>query len=196
MPPDGAAQPAIDLTTTPLWVPLIVAGIGVTGTLLAGLAGALIANRHAKAREALAWDRDRQREQERWGREDREDRERTFDARREALEDFHDALRAMTLRAYNHGMGLGDDPGDELPEGWQMETFHRLHRVQLYASPETARLASEAYSAAWRWGHLSRRGRDDEAFYDSQDAYDTALGVFVTALRRDLRVAEGRDESA
>jgi hypothetical protein len=69
---------------------LVVAGIGVTGTLLAGLAGALIANRHAKAREALAWDRDRQREQERWG---REDRERTFDARREALEDFHEGTR-------------------------------------------------------------------------------------------------------
>lgn len=37
-------------------------------------------------------ERDRQREQERW---DREDREWTFDARRSALEDFHNALRAM-----------------------------------------------------------------------------------------------------
>lgn len=65
-----------------------------------------------------------------------------------------------------------------------METFHRLHRVQLYASPETARLASEAYGAAWRWGHLSRRGRDDEAFYDSQDAYDTAWGLRDSATSR------------
>ncbi len=43
--------------TTPLWVPMVVAGIGVVGTLLAGLAGAVIANRHATAREALTWQR-------------------------------------------------------------------------------------------------------------------------------------------
>lgn len=87
-------------------------------------------------------------------------------------------------------MSPGDDPADELPEGWQTDAFHRLHRVQLYASPETSRLANDAYSAAWQWGTRSRRGRDDNEFYDLQDASDAALLAVLTPLRCDLRVGE------
>ncbi len=99
----------------------------------------------------------------------------------------------MALRAYNHGMGLSDDDDAELPEGWQTETFHRLRAVELYASPETARLAGEAYSATWRWGYKARSGRDDEQFYNHHDAFDAADQAFVAALRRDLHVP-GEDD--
>lgn len=82
----------------------------------------------------------------------------------------------------------------KLPEGWQTETFHRLRAVELYATPETARLAGEAYSAAWRWGYKARRGRDDEQFYDDQDAFDTAeKGVRDGAAQRSSRARGGRE---
>ncbi len=90
-------------------------------------------------------------------------------------------------------MGFGDDQNPELPEGWQTEAFHRLRAVELYASPETARLAGEAYGAAWEWGHRARHGRDDERLHDDQEAFDAAEDAFVTALRSDLHVAGGED---
>lgn len=182
-----AASSMGPMNTTPLWVPLVVAGLGFAATLLAGVGGAALAQRWASQREDRAWDREQQRERER---QEREDRQRTFDHRRQALEDFFDALRAMGLRAYEHGMGLSDDLGPELPEGWQTDAFQCLHRVELYASPETARLASTAYSAAWRWGYYSRYGRDDDAFYDRQEALDEARAAFLEAMRRDLSVPD------
>jgi hypothetical protein len=39
------SQAAVSASTKPLWVPLLVAAIGVAGTLIAGIAGTLIAQR-------------------------------------------------------------------------------------------------------------------------------------------------------
>ena len=54
------------MSTTPLWVPIVVAGIGVAGTLTAGIAGGLITQRWADRRDDKTWQRERLREQERW----------------------------------------------------------------------------------------------------------------------------------
>ena len=90
------------LADTPIWVPLVAAGIAVVGTIVGTLAGVAITQRHADQREDVAW----RREQARWA---REDRARTFDHRRAAYSDFYESLREMARRAYDHGMGLSED---------------------------------------------------------------------------------------
>lgn len=68
------------MNTTPLWVPLFVAGLGLLGTIVGALGGVVITQRRSDEREQAAWDREMQRE--RWS---REDEARTFEQRREAL---------------------------------------------------------------------------------------------------------------
>ena len=58
------------MTTTPLWVPLVVAIIGLVATIVGTIAGVLITQRRSDRRETVAWERDRQRERDRWARED------------------------------------------------------------------------------------------------------------------------------
>lgn len=84
------------MSTTPLWVPIVVAGIGVAGTLTAGIAGGLITQRWADRRDDKTWQRERLREQERWL---REDEGRTFEHRREAFEECYQAVKALARRA-------------------------------------------------------------------------------------------------
>ncbi len=85
------------MSTTPLWVPIVVAGIGVAGTLTAGIAGGLITQRWADRRDDKTWQRERLREQERWL---REDEGRTFEHRREAFEECYQAVKALVLQQY------------------------------------------------------------------------------------------------
>ena len=54
--------------------------------------------------------------------------------RRQAYSDRYESLKAMAVRAYDHGFAFRDDDGDELPEGWQTSTFQRLQRLEIYAS--------------------------------------------------------------
>lgn len=61
-------------------MPLVVAAIGVTGTLVGGVTGGLVTQRWADRREDRAWTREHERERERWL---REDEARTFEHRRE-----------------------------------------------------------------------------------------------------------------
>lgn len=115
------------MSATPLWVPLVVAGIGVAGTLTAGIAGALVAQRWANQRDDKTWAREREREQERWR---REDEARTFEHRREAFEDFYRAVKALARRAYDHGYGFDQTP--ELPFDWNADAFAKLQRLGIY----------------------------------------------------------------
>jgi hypothetical protein len=94
------------IADTPLWVPLVVAGLGLLGTITGTIGGVLIAQRRSDRREATNWNRERERERERWA---REDAARTFAHRREAYSDFYESLREMAFKAYNHGMGLSDE---------------------------------------------------------------------------------------
>jgi hypothetical protein len=106
------------VSSTPLWVPLVVAGIGVEGALAAGIAGGLITQRWANRREDKAWAREREREQQRWA---REDEARTFEQRREVVEDFYQAVKALARRAYDHGHGFDNTP--ELPFDWNTDAL-------------------------------------------------------------------------
>jgi len=175
------------VTSTPLWVPLVVAGIGLVGTILGTIAGVLITQRRSDRRESEAWIRERERERERWA---REDLLRNFEHRREVYTTFYETLREMARTAYGHGMGLSEPPPDEaegeLPFEWNMLAARQHERLRVYASPEVLAAADDAYNACWRWGHLSRHGNDDEAFYDRQDTFNAAELIFYDAIRRDL----------
>jgi hypothetical protein len=80
--------------TTPLWVPLVVAVIGLVATIV----GVIITQRRSDRREKIAWERERERERERWA---REDAARTFELRRERLDPGND-LNSHTLETL-HG---------------------------------------------------------------------------------------------
>jgi hypothetical protein len=77
---------------TPFWVTVLVAGLGVAGTVT----GVIITQRWADSRECRLREIDRNREQERWA---REDQVRTFDHRREAYTDYFENLKAMAQQA-------------------------------------------------------------------------------------------------
>ena len=77
--------PCSDVNTTPLWVPLVVAAIGLLGTFSGTIAGVLITQRRSDRREGLTWERERQRERDLWA---REDALRTFEQRRDAYIGF------------------------------------------------------------------------------------------------------------
>ena len=173
------------MTTTPLWVPLVVAGIGVVGTVIGTVVGVLVTQRRSDRREEMSWNRERAREQLRW---EREDAARTFEHRRDAYSDFYEALREMARQAYDHGMGLSDS--NELPFDWQLPIYRRLQHLQLYATPRVADAASAAYDAAWRWGHNTAHGVDDDGFYERQERYDKAETELIAAIREALAIPD------
>jgi hypothetical protein len=165
-------------------VPLVVAGLGLAGTIGGTIGGVLIAQRRSDRREELNWNREREREQERWA---REDVARTFDHRRDAYSDFYESLREMALTAYNHGMGLRDER--ELGE-WQLPTYKKLQHLRLYATQYVAESAGESYDAAWRWGYNTTFGQDDSDFYQRQVHYDDAEADLLARIRIDLSITE------
>jgi hypothetical protein len=170
--------------TTPLWVPLVVAVLGLLGTGGGALAGALITQRRSDRREAATWTRERERERDLWA---REDVLRNFEQRRVAYVDFYETLREMARTAYDHGMGLSEP--EELAFEWNSATYRKLEHQRIYASPEVLAAADDAYNACWRWGDQTTHGRDDEPFYDRQDEYNDAELVLYDAIRRDLGIS-------
>lgn len=174
------------MTTTPLWVPLVVAGVGVLGTLTAGIAGVLIAQRWADRREDKTWAREREREHERWA---REDEARTFEHRRETYVDFYESVRALARTAYDRGYGFTDNP--ELPFDWHSEAFGKLASLSFYADRRVAAAASAAYGAAWSWGQNTKYDDpDDPEFYERQQCYDAAELELLVHMRESLSIPD------
>jgi hypothetical protein len=121
-------------------VPIVVAAIGVVGTLAAGIAGVLITQRRADEREAVAWKRQRERERELW---QREDMMRTFDHRRAAYVELISATDNLT-RDLGRFRKDGPDPS--------FSAFgEALEMVKIYGSPEVIKLAKEAEINADIW---------------------------------------------
>jgi hypothetical protein len=180
------------VNANPLWVPLLVAVIALLGTFGATIGGVIITQRHSDRREAVASERERQREREHWA---REDALRNFEARRDSYIAFYESLREMARTAYDYGMGLSKDPPSEGDAGedlgivrfeWHTPTFRRHEHLRVFASPEVLAAADDAYSACWQWGNYTRWGQDDTTFYVRQDQYNDAELTFYDAMRRDL----------
>jgi hypothetical protein len=153
--------------------------------------GVLFTQHQARRRDDLNWSRERERERERWA---REDADRTFTDRREAYVGFYESLKDMALLIYSFGMGLSEKPDESekgrLPSDFQLPTFRRLQNLRLYATPQTARRADEAYSAAWQWGHRARFSQDEEQFYEDQNEFDTCEESLLEAIRTDLGIPD------
>jgi hypothetical protein len=170
--------------TTPLWVPLVVAALGLVSTVVGIVVTQIMANR----RERQSWQRETDRERERWA---REDQARTFEHRRAAYVEFYDSLRKTGLRIHENGYGLSDE-GTELPFGWQTDMWEKLQHLELYASPRVALLAHETYDATYRWGDKARHDRLDGTYFENEEASDDAKGTLLEAIRADLRVPSNK----
>jgi hypothetical protein len=175
---------------TSTWLTVLVAAVGLVGTVGGTVAGVVLTQRQASRRDAIAWERERTRERERWA---REDADRTFSHRRDAYVDFYESLRDMAFAIYSFGMGLAGEPDENdgrLPPDFQLLTFRKLQHLRIYATPVSAEAADNAYSAAWRWGQDTRFSQDDEQFYESQFHFDEAEEQLRNAIRSDLGIPE------
>jgi hypothetical protein len=128
---------------TPLWVPLVVGGLGLLGTLLAGLGGVLITQRATVQREAASWQRQLEREREAW---QRDDQVRTFDYRRQAYEDYFVALKAMDQDLHDAAKKQRE-PSEEL----FIHLFNKLQIVYIYGTEPVTEVASSAWENARKW---------------------------------------------
>src|SRR6266568_4922156 len=125
------------IMATSTWLPLLVAALGIVGTVGGTVTGVVLTQRQASRRDAITWARERERERERWA---REDADRTFSNRRDTYVDFYESLRDMAFLVYNFGMGLVEEPdGDDgrLPFDFQLPTFRKLQHLRIYATPLT-----------------------------------------------------------
>src|SRR5206468_3985226 len=129
----------------PLWVPLVVAALGLTGTVVGAISGVMITQARADKREAAAWEREQERERARWS---PEDAARTFEHRRTAYADFYNAIGKLGQFVHDYYDTLYVEPPDpdydpELPLDWAAPEYRQLERLELYATPKVARLAHE-----------------------------------------------------
>src|ERR1700684_3432335 len=96
------------MSSTPLWVPLVVAGVGVLATLSA----TIFTQAWSARREDKRWSRDREVEERRWQREQeerreqwrREDRARWLDERRAVYAKF-----LLSLDAWSYALSDASD---------------------------------------------------------------------------------------
>lgn len=171
------------MTTTPLWVLLVVALLGVSGSIAGTVVGVLLTQRRSDRREDERWTRERAREHDVWA---REDARRTFDERRNCYMDFLQQLREVALATHNAGYELG--PGLEF--GWNLPLYESLLRLRVFASPNVAHAAQNAYDAAWTWGDAGG-SVNEESFHEGQQRFDETETEVLAVIRADLGVDAG-----
>jgi hypothetical protein len=172
----------MDMTTVPTWIPLVVAVVGVLGTL----AAAVFAQVWQTRREAERWERERKREREIWMRED--DR-RYFDQEREAHMAFLREWQQIHITLWPHAKGqkqLNSGAGDPLA------ALHpRFLEVVVFGTPEAKELADKCMATLRKWGESE--GGDDEIAASA--AMSSAFDSYVRQIRIDLGVTvNGRSE--
>ena len=163
---------------------MLVASIGVLGTLAGGLGGVLITQRRADRREGESWQREREREREQWR---REDIARAFEHRREACVEFHASVRAARDELFRpfHPVTIDEDRAIELGR----EVFKKYTTLILYSSPELTNSATETLTALTdlRTFTLNGGGAGSERY----DAWKRLLKVeedLVHVIRKELGV--------
>ncbi len=167
------------MNTTPLWVPLAVAVLGMVGTLT----GVMLTLRSSAKREDVRWEQERAKDREVWA---REDAARTFDERRAAYWSFYEALHSTVIQVeqFAHGSTVAE----ELPEDWQYAAWSALLKVRIFGVPRVVRAANEAYDALYAISKNVRYGRPDATYFDAMGEYDVSEKLFIAAIRDDLGV--------
>lgn len=177
-----------DVTTSiPLWVPLVVAILGLIGTAGGAIAGVVITQRRSDARDKTAWEREHARERERWA---REDAARTFELRREACVELHATVhwhrvdfeiaqlfRDQTVKA-----------GEALRLSIQNAMYSAQEKVRIYGSSVVVEVAEKI------WMRMERTVR----MFDSERLTDENLKALkieedelLRLIRADLGIPPG-----
>ena len=178
----------------------------MAGAVGGTIGGVIITQRRSDRREAIAWERQQQRERDAQA---REETARTFEHRREAYANFYTTHQAMAMLIYNHGVGIdtrpegerilpGDLVGrsrsaphrDDPPWDWQFPMYKLLQQVELYGSTSVSEAAHKAYAATFAWGNKTGFEMEDEDFYFGNMASNEAAAELRTAIRRDLSIPD------
>jgi hypothetical protein len=165
---------------TPIWIPLVVAALGVVGTVTAGIAGVLITQRRADRREEEISERERRREREHWA---REDTARTFEQRQRAYVNYYKSIRRMAR--------IADDLSDEmssrsLPEDWGRQALEDANELTIFGSSAAALMSSDVYFAILRWGEVGALGKGD--LKKLRERYYELESTFLRLIREELSV--------
>lgn len=182
------------MNVTPIWVPLVVAVLGLVATLGGTLGGVIVAQRAADLRERESRAEQTRQERLRWA---REDEARTFEQRRDAYIGFYEALRE-TVWTLNRAFDQGADPA-QLSSTVKWDALrYRLHRVEMYGSDGIVALAQRAHEITSVWGSSIRRSPDDpnRVLHDEDLSYeaDGSPDTFIQAVRKELRVPDGKPD--
>lgn len=167
----------------PLWVPLLVAALGVLGTLAGSLGGVLITQRRSDRREERASQRERDREADRWR---REDQVRTFENRRSAYQELYEQLHLDARAATNLA-------NQQSVDDKSLELFMRDHpvtrldvllsRVEMYGTEVTAKAARTAIES-----YLDLMISGKTAMPRSSERHHADMLAFREAMRLSLGI--------
>ena len=163
------------MTTAPTWVPLVVALVGVLGTL----AAAVFAQIWQARREAERWERERKRERDIWL---REDAKRYFDQEREAHMAFLREWQQIHIALWPYAKGQkrrDDDVSDPLA------ALHlRFLEVVVFGTPTAKTLADKCMATLRKWGESGGGDNEIAASVEMRSAF----GAYVRQVRIDLGV--------
>ncbi|MFV8245675.1 hypothetical protein [Mycolicibacterium peregrinum] len=120
---------------------LVVALIGVAGTVGGTLSGVLVTQLMSNRREAAAWQREMGREKARWA---REDRARTFEHRREAYVAFYRAVSDHAQENWRYFTDVVVRGGSTKAEPQYVRAAEAYDLVAIYGSPQVRELANVA----------------------------------------------------
>jgi hypothetical protein len=145
----------------PLWVPVVVAILGLIGTAGGAIAGVVITQRWSDRRDKTAWERERERERELWA---REDAARMFDLRRDAHSEFYTAVNRQRAEfQLVHWQQVRAPEGERPKPSRELEAEVRRagQKVRVYGSSVVVEAAEKMQRGLWLiGGMLDPKSRD------------------------------------
>ncbi len=176
------------MSTTPSWLPLAVAGIGVLGTLAGGIAGALIAQRWADRRDDKAWARER-------AREDRQEELNSCSAFAGALAELKQRQIALWFQRQRDPRGADTQKmATECDRAGASAETARFRAQLVSGAPGLMTLADSAFdalepirSAAFGEGEPIK---DLDELREHEIRFEAAVKEFIQAARAQLRPAD------
>ncbi|TGB36974.1 hypothetical protein [Mycolicibacterium peregrinum] len=166
------------MSTTPLWLALLVAALSPAGALF----GVWLTQRRADRRDDATFSRELKRERERW---QREDEARTFENRRVAYVEFYEAVRRMHVAVEDMALGHSE----ALSADWQTDAWEKLQHLTIYGTLNISYVAARTFRITLEWGHRTAYRSYGADEYSATEVED-AKAELLQAIRTDLRVPD------